>query len=86
IHKKPTSNFKVLGPVPKPLAPPASSLRGYYGVPPGSYGKAFVQKLNTYLKKIECNGTEKKILAKFGFTGAVYTKGLCSASNVYTGG
>lgn len=81
IHKNPSLGIKLLGPVPKSIAPPIKNLRGYYGVPKGSYSTRFLAKLNTYLKKIECNGQEQKIIAKFGFTNKVFLKGLCSASN-----
>lgn len=85
IHKNPSLNIKILGPMPKSLAPPIASLRGYYGVPKGSYGKEFLQKLNAFLKKIECNGTEQKMINQFGMQNSVYLAGLCKAPNVYTG-
>ena len=71
--------------MPKSLAPPIASLRGYYGVPKGSYGKEFLQKLNAFLKKIECNGTEQKMINQFGMQNSVYLAGLCKAPNAYTG-
>jgi polar amino acid transport system substrate-binding protein len=85
IHKNPSLNIKILGPMPKSLAPPIASLRGYYGVPKGSYGKEFLQKLDAYLKKIECNGTEQKMIDPFGMQNSVYLAGLCKAPNVYAG-
>lgn len=80
-HKNASLHIKSIGPVPKSISPPLSSLQGRYGVPKGQYSKRFLAKLNAYLKKIECNGQEKKILANYGFTSSVFTKGLCSASN-----
>ncbi|WP_298404525.1 ABC transporter substrate-binding protein [Ferrimicrobium sp.] len=83
IHKNPSLDIKILGPMPSSLAPPVASLRGYYGVPKGSYGKEFLAKLNAYLKKIECNGTEQKMIDKFGMNSPIYLQGLCSAGNTY---
>lgn len=85
IRKTPSLKIRILGPVPKQIAPPVQSLRGYYGVPKGSYSKRFLAKLNAYLKKIECNGQEQKILDTYGFTSKLFLKGICSAPNVYTG-
>ncbi|WP_298211235.1 transporter substrate-binding domain-containing protein [Ferrimicrobium sp.] len=85
IHQDPSLDVKILGPMPTSLAPPIASLRGYYGVPKGSYGKEFLQRLNAYLKKIECNGTEQKMIDQFGMQNPVYLAGLCTAANVYNG-
>jgi ABC-type amino acid transport substrate-binding protein len=85
IHKNPSLNVKILGAMPTSLAPPVASLRGYYGVPNGSYGKEFLAKLNTYLKTIECNGTEQKMLNKFGMSSPIYLQGLCATGNTYAG-
>lgn len=86
IHKNPALNVKILGPMPASLAPPITSLRGYYGVPKGSYGGPFLAKLNAYLKKIACNGTEQTMLNKFGMTSPIYLNGICSAPNAYSTG
>ncbi|NNN14724.1 MAG: amino acid ABC transporter substrate-binding protein [Acidimicrobiaceae bacterium] len=85
IHQNPSLNVKILGAVPSSLAPPVASLRGYYGVPKGSYGKQFLAALDSYLKKIECNGTEQKMLDNFGMNSPIYLQGLCSAGNTYAG-
>jgi polar amino acid transport system substrate-binding protein len=85
IHQDPSLNVKILGAMPTSLAPPIASLRGYYGIPKGAYGKEFLAKLNAYLKKIECNGAEQKMLDKFGMQSPIYLKGLCSAGNIYAG-
>lgn len=84
-HKNPSLKIKLLGPVPSSLAPPIASLRGYYAVPKGSYGSEFLAKLNTYLKTIACNGSEQKILNNFSMSNPIYLKGICTASNVYSG-
>jgi len=84
-HQNPSLDIKILGPVPASIAPPVASLRGYYGVPKGSYGTQFLAKLDTYLKTIACNGTEQKILDNFGMSDPIYLQGICSAPNTYTG-
>lgn len=83
IHTDPSMDIKLLGPVPSSIAPPIASLRGYYGVPKNPDARKFLQKLNRYLKKISCNGTEHKILAKYGMGSSIYLKGICGAANVY---
>ncbi len=85
IHQNPSLNVKILGAVPSALAPSAASLRGYYGVPKGSYGTEFLARLNAYLKRIECNGTEQKMIDQFGMSSSIYLSGLCTAGNTYTG-
>ena len=84
-HTNPSLDIKILGAVPASIAPPIASLRGYYGVPKGSYGSQFLTKLNSYLHKIECNGTEQKILNQFGMTNSIYLHGICAAPNAYAG-
>lgn len=84
-HKNPSLKIKILGPVPSKIAPPIASLRGYYGVPRGAYGQRLLAKLNAYLKKIECGGQEQKILDRYGLTNKLFLKGICTASNTYTG-
>lgn len=81
----PSLQIKTLGSVPASISPPLASIRGYFGVPKGSYSTRFLQHLNSYIKKIECNGQEQQMLAKYGMTSTVYLQGLCSASNVYKG-
>ncbi len=83
IHKDPSENIKLLGPVPASIGPPIASLRGYYGVPKKPDARPFLQNLNQYLKKIECNGTEHKLLKKYGMGSPIYLKGICAAPNVY---
>lgn len=83
IHKDPSMDIKLLGPVPASIAPPIATLRGYYGVPKKADAHQFLQKLNTYLKKIACNGSEQKVLAKYGMSSHIYLKGVCAAPNVY---
>lgn len=78
-------NVKILGPVPSSIAPPIASLRGYYGVPKGTYSTSFLKKLNSYLKKIECTGSEQTILDKYNMSNPLYLKGICSAPTTYTG-
>lgn len=80
-HKNPSLHMKLLGAVPASLAPPIQELRGYYGLPKGSYGKAFTTSLNAYLKKIACDGTEQQILNKYGMKEPVYLKGICQATD-----
>lgn len=81
--QNPSLHIKILGPVPSSIAPPIQSLRGYYGVPKGAYSQSFLQKLNAYLKKIASDGTEQKILDKYGMTNPVFLKGISSAPNTY---
>lgn len=76
-------NIKILGPVPSSIAPPIASLRGYYGLPKGAYSQSFLDKLNAYLKQIASDGTEQKILDKYGLTNPVFLQGLSSAPNTY---
>lgn len=85
VKQNPSLKVKILGPVPSSIAPPIQSLRGYYGVPKGSYSKTFLQKLNTYLKKIASNGTEQTYLNKYGMSNPVFLKGISSAPNTYKG-
>ncbi len=81
-HKtNPSLHIKILGPVPSSIAPPIQGLRGYFGVPKGPYSQSFLKKLNAYLKKIAENGTEQKILDKYGMTSSVYLKGIAQAPN-----
>lgn len=75
--------IKILGPVPKQIAPPIKSLRGYYGVPKGSYSHTFLLKLNGFLKQIAKNGVEQKILDQYGMKNPVFLKGIANAPNVY---
>ena len=82
-QQNPSLNIKILGPVPSSIAPPIQSLRGYYGVPKGQYSQSFLDKLNAYLKKIASDGTEQKILDKYGMTNPVFLKGISSAPNTY---
>lgn len=81
----PSLNITTLGSVPSSISPPLASIRGYFGVPKGSYSTRFLQHLNSYIKTIECNGTEQQMLAKYGMKSNVYLQGLCSAPNVYKG-
>lgn len=83
--QNPSLNIKILGPVPSSIAPPIQSLRGYYGVPKGQYSARFLTKLNAYLKKIASDGSEQKILDKYGMTSPVFLKGIASAPNTYSG-
>lgn len=85
IKQNSSLHVKVLGPVPSSIAPPIVSLRGYYTVPKGAYSSSFLAVLNKYLKTIECNGAEQKILDKYGMTAPIYLEGICQASNVYSG-
>lgn len=85
-HSTPSLKIKILGAVPSSISPPIASLRGYYGVPKGTYATRFVNKLNTYLKQIACNGQEQTILDKYGMTSKVFLKGICQAPNTYSGG
>lgn len=82
-QQNPSLNIKILGAVPTSIAPPIASLRGYYGVPKGAYSQTFLTKLNAYLKQIASNGTEQKILDKYGMTDPVFLQGLSSAPNTY---
>ena len=82
-QQNPSLNIKILGPVPSSIAPPIQSLRGYYGVPKGAYSQTFLAKLNAYLKKIASDGTEQKILDKYGMINPVFLKGISSAPNSY---
>lgn len=82
-QQNPSLNIKILGPVPSSIAPPIASLRGYYGVPKGAYSQTFLTKLNAYLKQIASNGTEQKILDKYGMTNPVFLQGISSAPNIY---
>ncbi len=75
--------IKILGAVPKSIAPPIKSLRGYYGVPKGPYSHTFLIKLNAYLKHIAANGVEQKILDRYGMKNPVFLKGIANAPNVY---
>ena len=84
-QQNPNLNIKMLGPVPSSIAPPIQSLRGYYGVPKGSYSTSFLDKLDAYLKHIVTNGTEQKILNHYGMTDPVFLKGLATAPNTYSG-
>lgn len=84
-QQNPNLNIKMLGPVPSSIAPPIQSLRGYYGVPKGSYSASFLDKLDAYLKHIVTNGTEQKILNHYGMTDPVFLKGLATAPNTYSG-
>lgn len=77
----PGLHIKILGMVPKSIAPPVASLRGYYGVPKGAYSASFLTKLNAYLKKVAANGTEQKILDQYGMTSPVFLKGIAQAPN-----
>lgn len=79
----PSLHIKILGMVPQSIAPPLKNLRGYYGVPKGSYSASFLKKLNVYLKKIAANGVEQKILDKYGMTSSVFLKGIAQAPNTY---
>lgn len=81
--ENPSLHIKILGAVPKSIAPPAKSLRGYFGVPKGQYSASFLKKLNAYLKKIASNGTEQKILDKYGMTSPVFLQGIAQAPNTY---
>lgn len=80
-HKNPSLKIKTLGAIPSAIAPPVEGLRGYYGVPKGSYSTRFLDKLNAYLKKIASDGTEQKILDKYNMTSPVFLKGIPSAPN-----
>lgn len=83
--QNPSLNIKLLGPVPKSIAPPIQSLRGYYGVPKGQYSARFLTKLNAYLKKIASDGTEQTILNKYGMKSSVFLQGISSAPDTYSG-
>jgi ABC-type amino acid transport substrate-binding protein len=80
-HENPSLDIKLLGPVPAKLAPPIASLRGYYGVPKGSYSTSFSAALNSYLKNIACNGKEQKILDKYNMTSPQFLAGICKVPN-----
>ncbi|MDA8194927.1 MAG: transporter substrate-binding domain-containing protein [Thermaerobacter sp.] len=81
--QNPSLHMKILGPVPSSIAPPIASLRGYYGLPKGSYSQSFLNKLNSYLKTIASNGQEQQILDKYGMTSPVFLKGIAAAPNTY---
>lgn len=81
VKANPSLHVKVLGAVPSSISPNITLLRGYYGVPKNSNAKSFLAALNTYLKKIACNGTEQKTFNKYGMTGPVYLHGICAAPN-----
>ncbi len=85
-HKNPGLHVTILGAVPASITPPVASLRGYYGVPKGTYSQSFLRQLNAYLQKIARNGTEQKILDQYGMTSGVFLKGIAQAPNVYHGG
>jgi ABC-type amino acid transport substrate-binding protein len=85
-HKNPSLHVKILGTVPSSITPPVASLRGYYGLPKGKYSASFLQKLNAYLHKIAANGTEQKMLDRYGMTQSVFLKGIAAAPNAYHGG
>lgn len=80
-HENPSLNIKILGAVPASLAPPISSLRGYYGLPKGKYGSSLLVALNGYLRKIACDGKEQKILNKYSMNSPQYLSGICRAPN-----
>ncbi len=82
--QNPALHIKILGAVPQSVAPPVQGLRGYYAVPKGQYSASFLKKLNAYLLKIQKNGTEQKILDKYGLTSPVFLQGIASAPNSYT--
>ncbi|QQE79038.1 ABC transporter substrate-binding protein [Alicyclobacillus sp. SO9] len=84
VHKNSHLKVKILGDVPSSISPSIQSLRGYYGVPKGTYSQSFLKKLNTYLKKIAANGTEQKILDKYGLKSSVFLKGIAQAPNTYS--
>jgi ABC-type amino acid transport substrate-binding protein len=84
-HQNPSLHIKILGAVPAAIAPPIASLRGYYGVPKGPWGRRFLAKLNAYLKRIECDGQEQKILDHYGMQSRVFLAGICQAPNTYSG-
>lgn len=81
--KNSSLHVKILGAVPSSIAPPVVGLRGYYGVPKGTYSASFLKKLNSYLKKISCNGTEQTILDKYNMSNSVYLNGICTAPTTY---
>ena len=85
-HQNPQLHVKILGPVPSAITPPVASLRGYYGVPKGTYSASFLHQLNTYLQKIARNGTEQKMIDHYGMTSKVFLQGIAQAPNVYHGG
>ncbi len=83
-HKRnPSLKIKILGPVPKTIAPPIKTLRGYYGVPKGPYSHTFLMRLDAYLKKIATNGVEQRILNRYGMKSPIYLKGIAQAPNYY---
>ncbi len=83
-HKQnPSLKIKILGPVPKNIAPPIKTLRGYYGVPKGAYSHTFLMKLDAYLKKIASNGVEQRILNRYGMKSPIFLKGIAQAPNFY---
>lgn len=84
VHKNPNLKVKILGDVPSSISPSIKSLRGYYGVPKGTYSQSFRKQLNTYLKKIASDGTEQKILDKYGLKSSVFLKGIAQAPNSYS--
>jgi ABC-type amino acid transport substrate-binding protein len=77
--------LKRLGTVPDSVAPPAEETAGRFGLPKGKYSKALLVKLNAYLKKIACDGTEKKILAKYDLTQPEFLEGICEAPETVSG-
>lgn len=79
--ENPSLAIKILGPVPASIAPPITSLRGYYGMAKGAYSQSLLTKLNAYLHKIESNGEEQTILDKYGMTSPVFLNGIASAPN-----
>lgn len=80
-HKNPSLNVSILGPVPAAFTPPVTSLRGYFTVAKGSYGASFLSKLNAYLKKIACDGTEQRLIDAYGMNSSSYLAGICEAPN-----
>jgi polar amino acid transport system substrate-binding protein len=81
----PSLDLKDIGPIPASIAPPAASTRGHYALPKGSYSSGILDKLNAYLKMIECNGTEQTILNKYGMSSSEYLKGICASPDNPTG-
>ncbi|MTD54269.1 substrate-binding periplasmic protein [Amycolatopsis pithecellobii] len=79
------ANVAVVGPVPSSIAPPIETLRGYFGLPQGAKSANLLNKLNAYLKQIACDGTEQKILDKYGLTAPYFLDGICNAPDNYTG-
>lgn len=79
---KSANDVKFLGRTPSEKPAPIETLRGYFAVAKGTYSDTFREKLNAYIKKMSCDGSLQKIMAKYDITDASFFDGLCEASDV----